>query len=141
MAGGGNNAPSGMEVRSILIGYLTDSLRALNDDAYLYLPKIPVIPDWAGWEDEVEPNRNGDELQFQFMYWTSLPPAGDAYGLCTQLSSVWRSWGWTCSTHDGGDHYDFIATSPDEFRLSAYGTSRLGNFTLMVSSPTFEGSS
>ncbi|GLV09689.1 hypothetical protein MyChFU_30090 [Mycobacterium intracellulare subsp. chimaera] len=130
--------PSGFEIRDTLTTYLVKTLQGLEKDAYFFLPKIPVIPDWAGWEEQAEAQEHGDGLRFYFPYQTFLKVGIDADSLCGRLTELWESWGWTCSTSRLGDHYDLVGTSPDAFELVAHGISGQRGFTLLVASPVFE---
>jgi hypothetical protein len=134
----GKLIPSSLDVRETLITYLVNTLQGLEREAYFYIPKILTIPDWTGWEEQAEPQTHAGALRFHFPYRAVVQVGCDADWLSTQLTKLWRSWGWNCRTDRLGHHYDLTGTSPDSFTLVAQGISSQRGFTLTVTSPVFE---
>jgi hypothetical protein len=127
-----------VEVRETLITYLVSTLQGLEWEAYFYIPKIPAIPDWAGWDDEAKAQTHAEGLRFHFLYDAAVEVSCDGDWSPEQLTKLWQSWGWTCKISRLGHRYDLTGASPDSFTLAVHGISGQRRFTLTVTSPVFE---
>jgi hypothetical protein len=74
-----------VEVRETLITYLVSTLQGLEWEAYFYIPKILVIPDWAGWEEGAKAQTHAEALRFHFPYEAAVEVSCDADWLPEQL--------------------------------------------------------
>ncbi|SLG78258.1 DNA gyrase subunit B [Mycobacteroides abscessus subsp. massiliense] len=137
--------PSGRQVRDRLIEYAAEALRQLQtrDRTFIFLPRVLVPTEWAGWMHEAEASQSGDRRLFSVIYVFS--PAGDwdPQAVKDDFQSLWQGkLGWECTNETliPADGAALSTKSPDGYELILEARPRKRISSLHLISPDFSAS-